>query len=57
MGKKSDQFWDHAKALNGHFKCNYCKGEFPRGTSRINSHLARVKGRDIVICEVVLEFV
>jgi hypothetical protein len=56
-GRKSNQFWDRAKALYDRFKCNFCKGEFPGGTSRIKSHLARIKGRDIVICEVVPEFV
>jgi hypothetical protein len=53
MGRKRDHFWDHADDLNGRFKCNYCKREFPGGASRIKSHLAGVKGRDIVICEVV----
>ena len=53
MGKKRDQFWDHVEELKGRFKCNYCKCEFPGGASRIKSHLAGVKGRDIVICDVV----
>ena len=53
MGRKRDHFWDHADDLNGRFKCNYCNREFPGGASRIKSHLAGVKGRDIVICEVV----
>ena len=53
MGRKRDHFWDHADDLNGRFKCNYCKREFPGGASRIKSHLVGVKGRDIVICEVV----
>ena len=53
MGRKRDHFWDHADNLNGRFKCNYCKREFPGGASRIKSHLAGVKGCDIVICEVV----
>ena len=55
MGKKRDQFWDHVEDLKGHFKCNYCKREFFGGASRIKSHLAGVKGRDIVICDVVPE--
>ncbi|GMY32947.1 putative disease resistance protein rga1, partial [Fagus crenata] len=53
MGRKRDHFWDHADDLNGRFKCNYCKREFLGGASRIKSHLAGVKGRDIFICEVV----
>ena len=53
MGRKRDHFWDHAYDLNGHFKCKYCERRFPGGASRIKSHLAGVKGRDIVICEVV----
>jgi disease resistance protein RPS2 len=55
MGRKRDRFWDHAEALNGRFKCIYCKREFPGGASRIKSHLAGAKGRDIVICEAVPE--
>ena len=54
MGRKRDQFWDHAKDLpNGRFECNYCEKVFPGGASRIKSHLAGVKRRDIVICEAV----
>ena len=55
MGRKRDQFWDYVEDLNGRFKCNYCKRSFPGGASRIKSHLAGVKGRDIVICEDVPE--
>ncbi|KAK7844609.1 putative disease resistance protein rdl5, partial [Quercus suber] len=55
MGRKRDRFWDYAEDLKGRFKCNYCKHEFPGGASRIKSHLAGVKGRDIVICDVVPE--
>ncbi|KAK7844588.1 putative thiol methyltransferase 2 [Quercus suber] len=55
MGRKRDRFWDYAEDLKGHFKCNYCKREFPGGASRIKSHLAGVKGRDILICDVVPE--
>ena len=55
MGRKRDRFWDYAEDLKGRFKCNFCKHEFPRGASRIKSHLAGVKGRDIVICDVVSE--
>nr|POE52421.1 putative disease resistance rpp13-like protein 1 [Quercus suber] len=57
MGRKRDRFWDYAEELKGRFKCNYCKREFPGGASRIKSHLAGVKGRDIVICDVVPEHV
>ena len=55
MGRKRDRFWDYAEDLKGHFKCNYCKHKFSGGASRIKSHLAGVKGRDIVICDVVPE--
>ncbi len=55
MGRKRDHFWDHADNLNGRFKCNYCKREFPGGASRIKSHLAGVKGRNIAICDYVPE--
>ena len=55
MGRKRDRFWENAEDLKGRFKCNYCKHEFPGGASRIKSHLAGVKGRDIVICDVVPE--
>ena len=55
MGRKRDRFWDYAEDLKGRFKCNYCKHEFPGGASRIKSHLAKVKRRDIVICDVVPE--
>ena len=51
MGRKRDRFWDHAEDLKSRFKCKYCKREFPGGASRIKSHLAGVKGRDIVICD------
>ncbi|KAL4631829.1 hypothetical protein ACB092_04G005800, partial [Castanea dentata] len=55
MGKKRDRFWAYAEELKGHFICNYCKHEFPGGASRIKSHLAGVKGRDIRICDLVPE--
>ncbi|KAF3945538.1 hypothetical protein CMV_028099 [Castanea mollissima] len=55
MGRKRDRFWDYAEDLKGHFKCNYCKHEFPGGASRIKSHLAGVKGHDIRICDFVPE--
>nr|POE70420.1 putative disease resistance protein rga3 [Quercus suber] len=55
MGRKRDRFWDYAQDLKGRFKCNYCKHEFPGGASRIKSHLAGVKGRDILICDFVPE--
>ncbi|XP_050259381.1 putative disease resistance protein RGA3 isoform X2 [Quercus robur] len=55
MGRKRDRFWDYAEDLRGRFKCNYCKHEFPGGASRIKSHLAGVKGRDILICDFVPE--
>ena len=55
MGRKRDRFWDYAEDLKSRFKCKYCKREFHGGASRIKSHLAGVKGRDIVICDVVPE--
>ena len=55
MGRKRDRFWDYAEDLKGHFKCNYCKHKFSGGASRIKSHLAGVKGHDILICDFVLE--
>ncbi|XP_030940259.1 putative disease resistance RPP13-like protein 1 [Quercus lobata] len=55
MGRKRDRFWDYAEDLKGRFKCNYCKREFPGGASRIKSHLAGVKGCDILICGFVPE--
>ncbi len=55
MGRKRDRFWNYAKNLNGRFKCNYCERVFAGGATRIKSHLAGVKGRDIIICEAVPE--
>ena len=34
MGRKEDQFWEHAEKLNGRFKCKFCKNEYPGGASR-----------------------
>lgn len=55
MGRKRDRFWVYTEDLKGRFKCNYCKREFPGGASRIKSHLAGVKGCDILICDSVPE--
>ena len=53
MGRQRDQFWEHAKKENGRFKCNYCEQDFSGGASRIKSHLAGVRGHDIVACNAV----
>uniref|UniRef100_A0A7N2MTY1 Uncharacterized protein n=1 Tax=Quercus lobata TaxID=97700 RepID=A0A7N2MTY1_QUELO len=55
MGRKKDQFWEYAKEEDGHFICKFCERKYPGGASRIKSHLAKVKGRDIDICTKVTE--
>uniref|UniRef100_A0A2N9FF07 BED-type domain-containing protein n=1 Tax=Fagus sylvatica TaxID=28930 RepID=A0A2N9FF07_FAGSY len=55
IGRRRDQFWEHAEVLDGGFKCLYCEYQFTGGVSRIKSHLAGVKGQGIVICEMVPE--
>ncbi|GMY24585.1 Calmodulin-binding protein [Fagus crenata] len=50
MVRKKDRFWEYVEESNGGFMCNFCKREFAGGASRIKSHLAGVKGRDIVLC-------
>lgn len=54
MGRKRDQFWDYAEQrLDGRFKCNFCRGDFSGGATRIKAHLAGVSGHDIVACAAV----
>ena len=50
MVRKRDRFWEYVEELKGRFECKFCKREFPGGATRIKSHLARAKGRDIDIC-------
>ena len=53
MGRERDQFWAYAVKVNGRFKCNFCKQDFPGGASRIKAHLAGVPGHDIKACNAV----
>ena len=50
MVRKRDRFWEYVEELNSRFKCKFCKREFPGGATRIKSHLASARGRDIDIC-------
>lgn len=51
MGRKKDRFWEYVEELNNGFKCKFCGRHFAGGATRIKSHLAGYKGRDIEICE------
>lgn len=51
MGRKKDRFWDFVEKLNCGFKCKFCGRYFAGGATRIKSHLAGYRGRDIDICE------
>ncbi|KAL5731953.1 hypothetical protein ACHQM5_004627 [Ranunculus cassubicifolius] len=53
--KRKDKFWEYAEDKNGHFSCKFCHKEFPGGASRIKSHLSKLTGRDIAVCEKVTE--
>ena len=53
MGRERDQFWAYVVKINGRFKCNFCKQDFPGGASRIKAHLAGVPGHDIKACNAV----
>ena len=50
MVRKRERFWEYVEELNGRFKCKFCEREFPGGATRVKSHLAGAKGRDIEIC-------
>ncbi|GMY28431.1 putative disease resistance protein RGA3 [Fagus crenata] len=51
MGRKKDRFWDFVEKLNCGFTCKFCGRYFAGGATRIKSHLAGYRGRDIDICE------
>ncbi|KAJ7948547.1 Disease resistance protein [Quillaja saponaria] len=53
MGRKGDNFWQHAVKLNGRFKCNYCKDIIPGGATRIKSHLSGIRGNGVKPCPLV----
>ena len=50
MVRKKDRIWEYVKESNGRFMCKFCERDFPGGASRIKSHLAGVRGRDIDLC-------
>ena len=52
MVRKIDSIWEYSKDLkNCRFLYKFCKNDFPRGISRIKSHLSRTRVCDVQIWE------
>ncbi|PIA25726.1 hypothetical protein AQUCO_10800016v1 [Aquilegia coerulea] len=55
MVRQKDQFWEYADDLKGRFLCKFCQKNYSGGIARVKSHLSRLQGRDIAICNSVPE--
>lgn len=50
MVRQKDQFWEYAEDQKGRFICKFCQKSYSGGIARVKSHLSRLQGRDIAIC-------
>ncbi|KAL5710007.1 hypothetical protein ACHQM5_020622 [Ranunculus cassubicifolius] len=55
MVRQKDKFWEYAEDLKGRFLCKFCQKNYSGGIARVKSHLSRLQGRDIAICNSVPE--